>query len=168
MLWLQTATSYSPGAHSQMAAGFTRAGRANSWFQVPVRTCAWEQDPLTSVVSGHKCLFLCRKRIFEAILGPKCHRHSENKFWALLPTHLSAFGCLGPRDPQHTLQHGGLRFCTVPVQNWEAPLCLHAARNACDPSLTAFPNACINIIYEGCLGQNGPCNRTFEMFFQAL
>lgn len=30
----------------------------------------------------------------------------------------SAFGCLGPRDPQHALQHAGLRFRTVPVQSW--------------------------------------------------
>lgn len=51
---------------------------------------------------------------------------------------ISAFGCLGPRDPQHTLQHRGLRFCTMPVQSWETRPCLHPAFKKC---LWSFPDS---------------------------
>lgn len=61
----------------------------------------------------------------------------------------------------------GFALCQCRAERHHFACTLHS-RNACAPSLTAFPNPCINIIYEGCLGQNGPCNHTFEMFFQAL
>lgn len=55
---------------------------------------------------------------------------------------ISAFGCLGPWDPQHTLPHGALRFCTVPVQSSEAPLCLHPAFKKClCSSLESLPKS---------------------------
>lgn len=71
--------NYSPGACSKMATGFGHVDQASTWFEIPVRACAWEHIPLRSVVSGHKWLFLSSKRIFEVFLMPawyrRCCRH---------------------------------------------------------------------------------------------
>lgn len=59
----------------------------------------------------------------------------------------SAFGCLGARDHQHTLQHGGPSFAPhlCKAKRHRAGLRLHF-RNACARTLTAFPN-CLHKCY---------------------
>lgn len=70
-----------------------------------------------------------------------------------------------PSTRCHTV-HSGFVPCLCRAQRHHSACTLHL-RNACAPPLKAFPNPCINIIYEGCLGQNGLCNHLLEMFFQA-
>lgn len=70
-----------------------------------------------------------------------------------------------PRTHCHTVD-SGFAPCLCRAQRHHSASSLHL-RNACAPPLTAFPNPCINIIYGGCLGQNGLCNHLLEMFFQA-
>lgn len=61
----------------------------------------------------------------------------------------------------------GFAPCLCRAERHHLACTLHL-RSVCDPSLTAFPNPSVNIIYEGCLEQNGLCNHIPGMFFQAL
>lgn len=156
-----------------MATGFGWAGRASTWFEVPVSACVWQQNPLTAVVSGHECLFLSSMRIFEVFLmqswAHKGLRHFREELLSIAsrsPPLLAAWEQGTASSRCSTVASALHRTSVKPRGATLAARCVSEM-----PALVPWqfsPTVCINAIYEGCLGQNGLCDRILQMFFQAL